>query len=247
MRILVIFPAFGFKKEHAALRTENLMNKKSPDTELDVTTIKSGTAYLGTNFDNSFAAPEILRCIIENHDEYDGFVVHAFVDPAVEAARELTHKPVLGLVESSMCLATLTGSRFSVLTPLRDESKGWIFRRARTLGYEKNLVSVRSFNIPVVNVCSDPIRDKNAFLVQARRSIAEDQVDTIIAGCGGYSVYADELTQELGIPVINPGASALVLVEAQVRLGLTHSRLAYAPIEAKQRLIERLEYNEGSK
>jgi len=245
MQILVIVPVTGLDDQYIEMRRVNLEKSKGSETHIDVVSLERGSASIDGAFDDVFATPEILRCIQQHHDQYDGFVIHCAADPGVDAARELTRKPVVGAGQASMCMATLVGTRFGVISP-DGEAITSVYRRAWRLGYAQNLVSVTSLDIPVLDLYPHADITKAAFLEAARRLVSESQIDTVVPGCGAFSIWADEFTEQLGIPVMNPGACALTLVETLVRLRISHSRLAFATLAVKDRQIDAIEYSRGS-
>lgn len=42
-----------------------------------------------------------------------------------------------------------------------------------------------------------------------------------------YNMYDEELTEEIGVPAVNPMKAAVKMAEMYIDLGLTHSKLAY--------------------
>ena len=240
MKIIVIIPVTGLDDDFIEKRRKNLLEKKAPDTEIDLISLEKGSASIEGDFDDAFSAPEILKTIMNHHENCDGFLIHCAADPAVDAAREFTDKPVVGIGEASMCFATMVGSRFTIISPRR-EAVTSIYRRVRKLGFEKNLASVRSVDMPVLDLYPHEADAKKAFLEKARKAIEEDQIDTIVPGCGAFSIWADDFALELGIPVLNLGACGLCMTEALIRLNLSHSRLAYGLIGRKSRSIGPIE------
>ena len=73
--------------------------------------------------------------------------------------------------------------------------------------------------------------DRNATFKRAvevgRAMIEEDRADVLVTGCGTLSFRAAELQEELGVPVVNPLRSALLLAELLVSSGLSHSKRSY--------------------
>jgi allantoin racemase len=57
--------------------------------------------------------------------------------------------------------------------------------------------------------------------------IEEDRADVLVTGCGTLSFRALELQEALGVPVVNPLRSALLLAELLVSSGLSHSKRSY--------------------
>ncbi|MCL6413960.1 Asp/Glu racemase, partial [Pantoea agglomerans] len=56
------------------------------------------------------------------------------------------------------------------------------------------------------------------------QSLRQDGVGAIVLGCGGMADLAQELTQELSIPVIDGVSAAVKLIESLSALGLTTSK-----------------------
>src|SRR5215211_932591 len=56
-----------------------------------------------------------------------------------------------------------------------------------------------------------------------------DRADTLILGCMsmGFLNVAEEMSETLGVPVINPGRASLKMAEALVGAGLVHSKVAF--------------------
>src|SRR5689334_17684546 len=71
------------------------------DTEIVTTQPKAGPESLESYYDEYLAIPGILEEIILSDRAFDAFVVACWGDPGLEAARELTHKPVVGIAEAS--------------------------------------------------------------------------------------------------------------------------------------------------
>jgi allantoin racemase len=69
---------------------------------------------------------------------------------------------------------------------------------------------------------------------EIRAAIAEDQSECILLGCAGMADLARDLTEEMGLPVIDGVAAAVKLAEAVVGLGLSTSKVGgYARPAAK--------------
>jgi allantoin racemase len=66
-----------------------------------------------------------------------------------------------------------------------------------------------------------------AFLEEGRAAVDKDGADVIVVASMTMQRAAELLHRELGIPVIDPGPLALRTAESLVRLGLSHSRIAW--------------------
>ena len=63
------------------------------------------------------AIPGILEQIILDQDS-DAFILACWGDPGLEAAREVTVKPVIGIAEASLYVANMVAAKWSVVTTL---------------------------------------------------------------------------------------------------------------------------------
>ena len=64
----------------------------------------------------------------------------------------------------------------------------------------------------------------------AGHAVVEDDVDVIVLGCAGMADLCRNLSENIGVPVLDGVAAATKAVESLVTLGLTTSRRSeYAP------------------
>ena len=69
---------------------------------------------------------------------------------------------------------------------------------------------------------------------EARKAKDEDDAEAILLGCTGFAQFAQELEQELSIPVLDGVVCAVKIAEAIVELGKTTSKhKTYRPPERK--------------
>ena len=76
-----------------------------------------GPASIESEADSVVAAAEVvaLMRLLEPHDAY---LIACFGDPGLDAARELTDRPVVGIGEAAYTAASLIAKRFAVITTL---------------------------------------------------------------------------------------------------------------------------------
>ena len=81
-------------------------------------------------------------------------------------------------------------------------------------GFANQSVRVHASNVPVLD-----IGDETAHFIEtkARKAIAEDGCDAIVLGCAGMADLADDLSQSLGLPVIDGVTMAVAFCEALTR------------------------------
>ena len=240
MNILVIVPITGPSNADIELTKKHLAMVAAADTQLDVVKLDYGPESIEFSLDEYYAAPEILSRVGEaEKNGYDAVVVSCFGDPALHAARECVRIPMVGLMESSMMLASMLGDKFSIVTAPK-ETVPSMKRMTKMVAVENKLASIRAISVPVLRLHENEKATKRAFIEEAKSAIEEDGADVVIPGCGGFSAWASELAEELGVPVVDPGGAALKIAEALVKLRLTHSRLSYPSPSTKKRTLPSL-------
>ena len=67
-----------------------------------------------------------------------------------------------------------------------------------------------------------------AMMVTMGRQLMEEQgAEALVLGCGSTTGLATRVADELDIPVLDPGLTAMKYAEMLVELGLSHSKRAY--------------------
>ncbi|MFC8800028.1 aspartate/glutamate racemase family protein [Promicromonospora sp. NPDC057138] len=159
----------------------------------------------------------------------DAYVVACFGDPGLDAARELTAGPVVGIAEAAMHVATLSGRTFAVVTTL-SRTLGRAHDLVRRYGFEDACVALYAADVPVLELedAGSAAREKIAELCE--RAVRDDGADTVVLGCAGMTDLCADLTKRTGVPVIDGVAAAVGLVSGMVRMGVgTSKRDEYAP------------------
>ncbi len=213
----------------------------SEKTKIEVVNLDRGTASIESEYDEALAAPDILNKVIEAEKlGFDGVIIDCFGDPAVKAAREVVDIPVVGAAEPSMLFACSLGHRFSVVTVLENVIP-MIENIAKVLGVHEKLASVKSVDIPVLEL-HDKDKLRNALYDEMLKAIKEDKAHVLILGCTGMMGLANDLHNMLkkegyDIPVIDPAAASIKFIEALLGLGVKQSRLTYMKPPEKERNI----------
>ena len=202
----------------------------APGTEILAVCPREGVPSIEGHFDEAIAAVGVLEQINAGRQQgVDGHVIACFGDPGLLAARELAQGPVVGIAEAAMHMATLVATRFSIVTTL---PRTVIIARhlLRQYGFEHHCAALHAIDLPVLaledgtGLAQQKVRER---CIQAKR---EDGSGAIVLGCGGMANLASELTQELGIPVIDGVTAAVKMVESLLALGFGTSKygdLAY--------------------
>lgn len=236
MRVCVLLPILGHKY-FEEITYKEFKSSARPDTEITVVSLEKGPASIECWYDEEVAAPWILEKVKDAEDKgYNAVIINCMGDPALYASRELVKIPVIGPCEASMAIASTLGHKFSIITVLKSVIP--LFEKlACTYGFEDKMVSVRSVDVPVLELEERRLEIRATLLAESKKAIEQDGADVIILGCTGMVGMAKELYEALGFPVIDPAIAALKFAEALYEMGLSHSKKFYVTPPEKLRKL----------
>jgi len=239
-RVCVLVP-FPLDEEGVANRRRQQQSVKlGPDMELDFLPVKAGPALLDSHHDYVLADLAMFDVGLEAAAQgYDAICIDTMSDSGVAALRSVLDIPVVGPGRASYLTALMLGNRFSVLT----QWDGWIPAYRRSVieaGLEHQLASICSINMmpDLANllggkedVVFPKLRDEGMRCI-------EDGADVICLGSTTVHDAHPYLSENLPVPVINPGPLTYKLAETMLSLGLSQSRRAYpAPQVPKREMV----------
>lgn len=239
MRIKVVVPILP-KPGARELRQKQFQAMARPDTKIEVTYIEKGPASIEGEYDDVLAIPDTLKKVKEAEEEgFDAVIINCFGDPGVSAARELVNIPVIGPSQANALLATVVSEKFSIVTVL-DDIIPFLEKSIRTNGFISRLASIRSVEIPVLELEEKYDEALNKMTEAAKYAIEEDGAQSILLGCLGMIGMAEEIQSRLNekgfiVPVLDPAKTALKLAEVAADLKLFNSRKAYPSPREKER------------
>jgi len=193
------------------------------DTVIEVVNIEKGPKTIESFYDKAFALPEILRIAKEIKNQYDGIMINCFADPGLKAAREICNIPVAGPGESAMILASMLGHNFSIIS-VKKNFLPMFEMKVVSLGLSKRLSSVESIDIPVSELEDDFNKTEEAIIEAINRTIKQNNTEVAVLGCTGMLSLYSEVVKRVNIPVVEPAATALKMLEILIDLGITHSK-----------------------
>ena len=198
-----------------------------PDTEVWAVSPKTGPASIECYVDEYLAIPGVLKEVIKGDREEgaDAFIIACFGDPGLQAAREVTDKPVLGIAESAITAAKFIAPYFSIFSVL-DRSAKVTEDVVANYGAEKFCRSIRSTGLSVLDFGKDPEKGLAALAEQSRKAVREDKAECILLGCAGFVDFVKQLKEELGVPVLDGVVPAVKFAEAMVDMGLKTSKVS---------------------
>ncbi len=182
------------------------------NTQVTYLTAAAGPQGIDTRLDVAISAVETARIVAQRRHDFDAFVVACGLDPGLDAARQVTDRPVIGIAEAGMLLACTLGARFSVLVPMRAQVTA-MRELVDHYGLRGRLASVRPVDMTTAELIGGRARLKGHLLTAARLAVDEDLAEVIVLTGSVRAGLDDELTPEVGVPVVSGMVCAIKLAE----------------------------------
>jgi allantoin racemase len=184
-----------------------------------------GPASIEGHFDDAFGAAGVAEQVrLAVPENFDAIVIACFGDPGLDAARELTRAPVLGIAEAAFHAASFVATGFSVVTTL---TRTCVIaeRLVVRYGFERGCRGIHGTDIPVLDLEACTEATIHTIEQAARSALARDRSEAIVLGCGGMAALCATLQDRLGVPVIDGVSAAVKFAEALVGLRLQTSKI----------------------
>lgn len=160
-----------------------------------------------------FAVAEPLRNLVLR-EEASAYVIACASDPGLDAVREATTRPVLGMMRCAVSAALARGAERFGLIGFTEASRPRQRRVLQAMGVEARLSGWEPLNLPM-EALTDPVAPRSR-IAAAARALASGGAEAIVLGCAGLSGHAAAAEDAAGVPVVEPcraaGAMALLAV-----------------------------------
>ena len=217
MRILIINPNSDPAMSEAIAKTA----RNFAGNEYEVTCLPTPGAplFIETYEDAVLAAPGMIELVKENEVGFDGFVVACHSDPNLDVLKEISNKPVVGIGEASMKLASMLGHRFSVLS---DNAHSIPNKQdlARKYHLENALASVRA---PARR--GEKKSEEDIYTETALRAIDEDGAEVLVLGCAGLTGFDKPIEARTRAPVLDGIICALIIISGLIKYKVSASKI----------------------
>ena len=131
-----------------------------------------------------------------------------------------------GVQTCALPISATLAHKFGVITAAGDLPRH-IWALAKLLGVADRVVGIPTLKCTVADFLHDE-DNALAMLIATGRHLMEDQgAEALVLGCGATTGLAPRIARALGIPVLDPGLTAVKYAEMLVDLGLSHSKRAY--------------------
>jgi len=175
--------------------------------------------FIDSYEDKIVTAPGMIKMVKEYEKEYDAFIIACHCDPNIDAIKEISSKPVIGIGEASMKIASMLGHSFSVISASRHSvpNKEALIRKYHL---QDKCVSVKS-----------PKEEKfdgnknDLYLELAEEAIIDDMAEVIVLGCAGMAGLDKKIQNKLGVPTLDGVICALIIASGLVKYGVSTSKI----------------------
>ncbi len=217
MKILIINPNSDLDMTKAIQETANSFI----DSEVKVICKHTLNApkFIETYENQIEAAPGMIDLVKKNEKEYDGFIIACHCDPNLDTMKEITEKPIVGIGEASMKLASFLGHSFSVIS-MTEQSIPNKEALIRKYHLQDSLASVRA---PEKDMSGKS--DEEIFFEASKTAIEKDKAEVIVLGCAGMTGLDKKLEKRLGVPVLDGVKCALIILIGLIRYDVSTSKI----------------------
>ncbi|MDO5289853.1 MAG: aspartate/glutamate racemase family protein [Pseudomonadota bacterium] len=220
MKILLINPntsqAMTREIAHAARAVA------APGTLISAVNPSFGPVSIESHYDETLAAAGVAEQMhAAREQDYAAVVIACFGDPGLDAARETTRAPVLGIAEAAFHAAAMITTGFSVVTTMK-RTCIMAERLLLRYGFERHCRGVHGTDIPVLALQDAGVLTQ--IEKTARKALTRDGSQAIVLGCAGMASLCQLLSQRLGVPVIDGVTVAIKFAEGLSALGLQTSK-----------------------
>ena len=222
MRILVVNPNTTAGMTEAIGSSARAV--AAAGTEIIAVNPTKGPPSIEGHYDEAVSVIGMLEEIRRGEQEgCDGYVIACFGDPGLDAAREIARGPVIGIAEAAFHAASFLATAFSVVTTL---GRTCVITRhlLERYGMAHLCRNIRATEIAVLDLEDESGNARRAIADECRRAVEEDLAGAIVLGCAGMTDFAREISEEIGVPVVDGVPAAVKFVEALVAMGLRTSK-----------------------
>ena len=230
MRIKFIIP-FPFDDEGIANRAAQIPQEiLGPDTEVECVPVRNSATLVDSYYEDLVFDMYIAEAGLRAEEEgYDAVVMDTVSDSGLWALRSRLAIPVIGPGLVSYAVAIMLGKRFSIIT-MWDKWTHLYEKNFALYDLRNKCASVRAVNIPPDVEALFAGKEQEMFerlTEEGRRAIEEDGADVLLLGSTTMHQAGAYMAANLPAPVVNPGPVGIAMAEMFVRLGLSHSKVAF--------------------
>jgi allantoin racemase len=216
MKILIINPNSDINMTASIQKKADHFKEKGDEVKCILT--EGAPLFIENYEDMALASEGMIRAVKENEKFYDAFIVACHCDPNLDVLKEISDKPVVGIGEASMKIASMLGHKFSVLStaahsiPIKEE----LVRKYHLQGL---LASIRA---PKNDETS--WNEEEKYFHMGKEAVEEDGAEVLVLGCAGLTGLDKTLEKKLNIPVLDGVICALIIARGLAKYGVSTSK-----------------------
>lgn len=202
MKILIMNPN-GDKE------TNRIIERKAeglhyPGMTVTVKNLEAMPKLVSSWEDVAEALPGMIGMIRESQ-EYDGYIVGCHMDPNLEILKGITDKPVVGIGEASVRMASMQCSSFAVISPSRKSE----LKKVKLIHHQYCMEQYQGTKVP------EGFREEDV-IAAAKNAADQWNVDGIVLGCANYALMDGSVERACGVKCFDGISCALVLAAGEI-------------------------------
>lgn len=184
----------------------------SPAARFDVIRLAEGPPAVAS-WRDWYSVAEPLRQVAMR-EEAAVYVIACVSDPGLDAVREATSRPVLGMLRCAVAAALARGAERFGIIGFTEASRPRQRRVLQAMGVEARLAGWEPLNLPMETL-TDPEAPRDR-IAEAARALTAGGAEAVILGCAGLAGHVAVAEKAAGVPVIEPcrAAGAMALLAA---------------------------------
>lgn len=202
------------------------------ESEISFTFLSDGPELEAPCNEITTVLPDLIFKIKEAEKEgVQAVVIAHYLDPGLEAGRELVSIPVIGCGHTIYRLASVLARRISIITSVHSHI-GPIGDIVAAEGLSEKVVSIRSIDITQRDDLKGPQRFLDRLLELSWEAVERDGAKLNILALQGFFDLSNQVKEHLvlggnPVPVLDPLRVAIIHAENMVSMGISHSKITY--------------------
>lgn len=227
-RILVLNP--NTNATTTAMMVQLVRAQLPADWVVEGCTAEQGAAMITQSDELATASTQVLPCWQRARaSHWDGCILACFADPAIDALRDATGLPTIGIGEAAMLAASQQHARFGIATTTRGLDSA-MHAMAQRLQVAHQYTGARYTQGEPHQLVSQPDALAHSLQHAVQECVHSDGAQCVVIGGGPLGQAAQTLAAESSVPLIAPLTAAAQWM--QRALAPTPAALAASPSAA---------------
>jgi allantoin racemase len=215
MRILVANP--NTSKTVTALIERAVRRVASPQTEFVFATGSFGAKVVGSWSENAIAGHSTVDLVSRHAKGCDGIILAISFDSGLQAAREISGLPTLGITEAALFVASTLGARIGLVV-LSSRAKALYRDLVGSYGLSARLCGVRALDCEGFYDDLDGGFGADELAAAARNLVDADGAEVVILAGSVLGARSLDIEKRLPVPVLDGLRCAAPMIEALIRV-----------------------------